>query len=326
MNRLSCEICGEGKKVQTFVSCNGKCGNLFHPACVGLDHLPFGPWYCSICIDSCHDDNAKECSQSKIRKRVTDIENGADAYFKIINNRKNRKNIAKEQDVDDGEKLINVSSYSIFPKPSEVVKNLPLWRGKHQREINLLKAKYSTYYEKWSFMLKIGYSICLLGFGSKTSIIESFVHKSLKYEGDVVSIEGFNRDFEISDFLDILITNLLGENTKIDNNWDFMNHAGSFDEFSSLRSSISDASKLTKRAACFACQLSHTLQRPLFIAIKNIDGPSLLNHESQSVLSALVAFSNRMIRLIASCDNVNIFDAWESATMARYNWVRCSFL
>ena len=314
--RFSCKICKERGKSEDIISCNGYCGDSFHLACVGLFHLPHD-WYCHTCSKTQENQYSSELQTSK--KRATDIENGAATYFNI--KRKTSRNVTKKGDVE----LFNAHTYCILPPPSEIVEKLSTLKRKHQHEVNVLKTRYSSY-DKWSFILKTGHSLCLFGFGSKQDIIEKFSRKVLKYEGDIVNVEGYNSDFQISDLLEFLISSILGEDVDIAFDWEIMHHIGTQIEYNCFRSSIAGASKLAKRAACFARQASQILQRPLFLTVHNIDAPSLFNSESQSILSCLVAFSNRMIRLIASCDNVNIFDAWDSAAIARYQWVSSRYL
>ena len=85
--------------------------------------------------------------------------------------------------------------------------------------------------------------------------------------------------------------------------------------------SIFHGTSLASRATYFAHKMSSYLKRPLFLAIHSIDGYSLYNNESQSVFSSLVAYSDRMIRIVASCDNVNIFDVWDSSSISGFQWV-----
>jgi origin recognition complex subunit 2 len=186
------------------------------------------------------------------------------------------------------------------------------------RIIDEIEESYRINFGDWMFLLTTQNSVLLSGFGSKRNLLESFASK-LKDEGDVLTIDGFDRDVRIESILDVIVDNFLdGEEPSSDN----------YDNSDVLIGVT--AHDVVKRAAQIAQSLAVQQRNrgcPLFLVLHSIDGPTLQSRHIQEALAALVAHSTivsgvNAVRIVASIDHVNApAFLWDNRTSANFSWI-----
>jgi origin recognition complex subunit 2 len=230
---------------------------------------------------------------------TTVFEKGADTFL-----RKSRKSVST-QDI----------AFLKFPTIDESVNK---FRGYPTRVIDEIEESYQINFGEWMFLLTTQNSLLLSGFGSKRNLIESFASK-LKDEGDVLTIDGFDREVRIESILDVIVDNFLdGEEPSSDN----------FDS-SDVRIGVT-THEVVKRATRIAQSLAvqqRNRRCPLFLVLHSIDGPALQSRDIQEALGALVAHSTivsgvNAVRVVASIDNINASALlWDNRTSAHFSWI-----
>jgi hypothetical protein len=170
-------------------------------------------------------------------------------------------------------------------------------------EFDTFEDQYKQHFHEWSFLLATHQSVLLYGYGSKISLLSKFgSYLSEEDEGDVMSLNGYDPNFDMNAFLDCLddLFPLGGESRQ------------------------SEPSATVKKAASIAKRIASSRSRPLFILIHNIDGLCLRTAEAQDSIATLTVSS--CIRVVASIDNVNAaMILWSPEVAHKYNWVSDSF-
>jgi hypothetical protein len=148
--------------------------------------------------------------------------------------------------------------------------------------------------------------------------MESFASK-LKDEGDVLTIDGFDRDVRIESILDVIVDNFLDGEEPSSDNYDSSDvHIGV------------TAHEVVKKATRIAQSLAvqqRNRRCPLFLVLHSIDGPALQSRDIQEALGALVAHSTivscvNAVRVVASIDNINASALlWDNRTSAHFSWI-----
>ena len=176
------------------------------------------------------------------------------------------------------------------------------------------EVQYQQHFYEWSFSMATNQSILLYGLGSKTSVLTSF-GQYLSAEGDVVSLNGYDPNIDLNQFLDYMDQLFCG---------------GSQSNQSNPQPSVTprDLYKgMAKKAALVAKRFASTRSQPLFVLIHNIDGACLRNSFSQDAISTLTSNSRKdglpLIRVAASVDNVNAaMVLWSPQVEHKFDWVR----
>lgn len=200
----------------------------------------------------------------------------------------------------------------MVPSQTECIAEVKKIFRKSNVEVDFDKyeVQYQHQFHEWSFALSTSQSILLYGLGSKISVLSS-LGQHLAQEGDVVSLNGYDPNIDMNEFLDCVddmfcdgteYQQSITQYTRDSNNW------------------------LTKRATMIAKRIASTRSRPLFLLIHNIDGAGLRNVFAQEALAILTANSNKdgspLIRIAASVDNVNAaMVLWSPYVEHKFDWV-----
>jgi len=159
---------------------------------------------------------------------ATFIEAGAEMYLDrtkkskpkpthIPNTRKSTRTRNHSKDHVENKKhssfdLISSAALSLpfhLSNPEECVSNLQSTPIKHQHEIDRLESEHRQNFTDWSFLLNANHSLLLYGFGSKRKLLNDFAKETLSVEGDVISIDGFDRECSVDQILDVLVYGFL---------------------------------------------------------------------------------------------------------------------
>lgn len=238
---------------------------------------------------------------------ATAFEKGADTFL-----RKSR-----------GVKLVSTQDIAFlkFPNSDECVEK---FRGYPTQVIDEIEENYRINFDDWMFLLTTQNSLLLSGFGSKRNLLESFANK-LKEEGDVLTIDGFDRDLRIESILDVIVDNFLDGDEPLNDNY----------ELSDVRIGMTAPSVIAthdvvRRATRIAKSLAvkqRNRRCPLYFVLHNIDGPTLRSRDIQEALAALVAHSTIVVgvnafRIVASVDHANASALlWDNQTSANFSWI-----
>jgi len=175
-------------------------------------------------------------------------------------------------------------------------------------------------FEQWSFLLRSGHSVLLYGLGSKKILMDRFADKTLRHDGSFIKVDGYDEKFDVSEFLDWISTTFFDKDNKISDTVQ-ESHVGHFNENNKFRASAVGLGPLPSRAANLARFAASQFENPLFILVYNIEGSGVANKVTQSTFASLAAFSDSKIRLICSCDNVDVFSLWDVSMLSRYRWI-----
>lgn len=146
----------------------------------------------------------------------------------------------------------------------------------HQNCMRELQSQYETYFPKWLFELREGYSIILYGLGSKRNILES-LHSTVLAHENVLVVNGYFPSLTVKDVLEDIVTGLLDTTCKTKN--------------------------LHEIVDAIEEEMNLTPDYHIFLIVHNLDGTMLRNEMAQNILSRLANIPN--IHLIASIDHIN---------------------
>ncbi|ELU00612.1 hypothetical protein CAPTEDRAFT_126602, partial [Capitella teleta] len=155
-----------------------------------------------------------------------------------------------------------------------------------------------SHFRHWMYLLCSGFNLLLYGVGSKRNLLEDFRLTLLKDLTHVV-VNGY--------FPSLTIKSVLNHITE-----EILEHSGGFQ-------SALDQSAFIKRKLIKG--LSHL---NVFVVIHNIDGSTLRNERSQSVLAHLAQSPN--VHLMASVDHINSPLLWDQGKMAqlKFLWINAT--
>ncbi len=151
-------------------------------------------------------------------------------------------------------------------------------------------------------MLAGNFNILLYGYGSKKQVCSNFT-KGYLQDHHVIEVNGYFPNLTIQKVLSFIGEKVLDcASSKMGNILDHARFIESmFNEYFN--------SKTT----------TEYQKKHLFLIIHNIDGGSLRNKVSQSVLSLLSNIQG--IHIIASIDHVNALNMWDSAMKQQFRWL-----
>jgi hypothetical protein len=188
-------------------------------------------------------------------------------------------------------------------------------------------------FEEWRFLASTNHSLLIYGVGSKKRLLERLAEEELDKDGDVVQIDGYDRDITIESILETLVDHWLGGEEPIVNPLNLFQGQRQHDctglsyypqQQGSTTSIIQKAARIAHEMATIVGQSL----RPIYIVLHNIDGIGLRNHTAQEALATLISQSFvpqcglNAIRLIASIDHVNGPTLlWNTTSRHRFRWM-----
>lgn len=306
--------CKKGRLLQ----CKGSCEEYYHSICIQLSRVDGGDvkskdHICSKCKPGDAESSSRqdEVATSYMHKPPPSIEvtaanikdEGVDQYFT-----KSRKKNANSMDIDRAIVIPTVNECVAEAEKAYEQSDL-------DAEFDRFEMQYRDQFYKWAISLSSNQSILLYGLGSKRSVLDDF-GASLSSEGDVISLNGYDTDVDMSEFIGLM------EQLFVDNDSGQTNALVGTEVESLHRDS---GKGLTKRASHVAKNFAATRSRPLFLLIHNIDGASLRNRFAQDALATLTSDSKRdgtqLIRVVASVDNVNVaMFLWDPIIQHKFDW------
>lgn len=204
--------------------------------------------------------------------------------------------------------------------------------------VQALDENCASSFDEWRFLLSTNHSVLLYGFGSKRSLLNDFAETILPHDGDVLTLDGYDRTINVEEIFMALVHLYLGGHEPRPR---LLAGTGSRIESGTGSRATVDASALglgvvpptpgsaasVRRAFAIAERIGTTRTVPIYIVLHNIDGVGLRYRQTQEALAMLVAASigadgNRMIRLVSSLDHVNTpATLWSTQTRAAFGWI-----
>ena len=280
---------------------------------------------------------------NNVRRSATTNEPGTDQYFgkkarpnkkkKGLRNKKGNEEIDQNQDTCK-DYLLKCSKLS-WPEPKECA----LMMSQDSNSSECKAAKYVEQHKSmWTSLLSSNHSLLFHGFGSKRKMLIQFAENSLRSNGDVLTLNGFDQNISIEAILDVMVQRFLNGVEPLFNDGIHNSVLGETDEneFTSNLGCMSLAqieSTTVKRAISISKAISTSRSKPIFLVVHNIDGIPLRNRIAQDAISALVSNStqerqrpksqgNRTINLLASTDHVDAHMLlWKTETLSNFSWV-----
>ncbi|KAL9181637.1 hypothetical protein ACHAXT_010442 [Thalassiosira profunda] len=315
---ISCEVCG--KRDGVLVECKGKCERFYHSICLQIDCADHVPW----------DDKKKEhiCLRCRGIEKAEPVQT---SKARTVGARKGKppKPGTKPKSTDEIDQYFDrrarkrskgagaPSDDLLVPSQQECIEEVEsLHRASDvDHAYDEFEAQYQKQFRELSFSMATGQSILLYGLGSKTSVLASF-GQYLSAEGDVVSLNGYDPNIDLNQFLGAM-------------NQLFCGGSGPTQPAHTAEQNNSSAKDLQrglpKRAASIAKTFASLRSRPLFLLIHNVDGAGLRSSIAQQTIAALTDGSDKdgspMIRIAASVDNVNAaMVLWPPQTECKFDW------
>ena len=261
--------------------------------------------------------SAKSAAAAASKTSATAFEKGADTFLRGRNRGGSNKTVSS-QDL----------AFLKFPSVVQCVEQFRR-AASSLENVQQIEQEYKEDFNDWKFLLTTQNSLLLYGFGSKKCLLEAFIKDKLEKEGDVLSIDGFDREVRIESILDLLVDHFLdGNEPPEEGNHDTFTKTSSRVGVTlpSMIATLEIAQRATRIARSLAVKQKEQ-RRPLFLVLHNMDGPSLCSRDIQQALAALVAHSTiesgvNAVRLIASIDHVNASALlWDNGTAANFSFV-----
>jgi hypothetical protein len=240
--------------------------------------------------------------------------------------------------------IIQCSKLS-WPEPKECAANMMSSRNDVERSTRIAQDYINEHESMWKSLLSSNHSLLFHGFGSKRTMLNTFAKDSLRANGHVLTLNGFESNISMDRILDIMVQQFLNgvepplwnnnaiHNVDDDAECEYTSNLG-FMPLAHMESTI------VKRAIGISKAISTCRSKPIYLLVHNIDGIALRNRIAQDALSALVSNSiptrvkgakgqgqgqvqgNRMIGLVASTDHVDAqMLLWKTETLANFSWV-----
>jgi origin recognition complex subunit 2 len=250
------------------------------------------------------------------RKKPTSIDAGAELFM-----RKKKKGRPKKIVIEEDVMHLEV----VFPTIKEYAE---MAQSVNLAEVEKLEESYTSSFEDWRFLSTMNHSLLFYGVGSKRELLNRFASDELEKDGDVLVIDGFDKDVTIEGLLELIIDNWLGGERPSYNRYDV--HVGRNGMRGMHTYPHRGDPSTVQRAIAIANALAGVVPvtlRPLYLVIHNIDGVALRNATAQEALAGLVSHSTTprgfsSLRLMASVDHVNgPALLWDSLTCSRFRWI-----
>ena len=147
---------------------------------------------------------------------------------------------------------------------------------------------HQTQFPKWLSLLHRGFNIVTYGLGSKKSLIQTF-HSTFLADEDCIVVNGYFPSLTMKSVLTAISEDVL--------------ELGS--SFSNLNDHVQD--------------ILDNVDDDIYLLIHNIDGATLRNDKSQTVIAQLAA--HPLIHLVCSIDHINAPLLWEQNKLSKLNFI-----
>ena len=160
--------------------------------------------------------------------------------------------------------------------------------SRYEEEISELVKDHKMNFPKWMSLLKRGFNIVTYGLGSKKHLIDNF-QSSFLTDDDCVVVNGYFPSLTIKNLLNAISEDVL--------------------ELSSSFSNVKDHVKY----------ILDNLQDDIYLLVHSIDGATLRNDKSQTVIAQLA--EHPLIHLVCSIDHINAPLLWDQTKLSKLNFI-----
>lgn len=263
-------------------------------------------------------------SLGKRKVSATSSDNAVELYLR--KGKKGKK--SSRNGVASSTESKNMGETVVFPTIQEYAEDVI--HSFDSSQVEQREQELATLFEKWKFQAIMNHSLLFYGIGSKRNLLNRLATE-LEDEGNLMVVDGFDKDVTIEDILDLMMEKWLGEKIQ-----DKYMHSvdGDLDHPLTSRFGLHCHTQrgdnaLVQKSIFIAATLARfasSTKRPFHLILHNIDGVGLRNPTAQEALAALVNHSGtsrglNAFRLITSIDHINSPALlWDSLTRARFNW------
>jgi origin recognition complex subunit 2 len=256
------------------------------------------------------------------RKSVTSSDPGAAVYFERQKSSRNKFEALGDQETYESVVFPTIKEYA------EKARTYPLG------EVEKIEKDFEEDFAEWRFLVSANHSLLFYGAGSKRALLNKFADEELKKDGDILVIDGFDKDVTIEGILNLLVDYWLEGVHPTVKLYQIYQSVGQ-DRFpragvnfprrgdpAIVQKAMAIARALARRASSCTSK-----RRPLYLVLHNIDGVGLRNPTAQEALAGLVLNSSldngvNCLRLVASVDHVNgPALLWDSLVGASFRWM-----
>ncbi|QDS70392.1 hypothetical protein FKW77_009288 [Venturia effusa] len=168
----------------------------------------------------------------------------------------------------------------------------------HEQEREFLLSLHQSSFPQWDFELREGFNVCLYGYGSKRSLIQSYaqhIHDSLPDPPKICIINGYNTSIALRDILTTIASTLFPKNAKLP---------------------LHQTALLQLILETLADQPP---KEPIYVLINSLDGTAMRRPIVQSAIATLA--SNPHVCVIATADTPNFPLMWDITLRQQYRFL-----
>ncbi|CAK7903920.1 origin recognition complex subunit 2 [[Candida] anglica] len=187
---------------------------------------------------------------------------------------------------------------------------------KHQ-EKRLLHKMHSRFYHQWCFEMSQGFNLNFYGVGSKRLVMLDFLenyffqwyheHWSKTETPQVLVVNGYNPSVKFKQIVGDIVSVFIPQDKRKKDNISFPKHVSETVPF------------LVKYIDNCRAKNSRRIFPKVVLAIHSIDGTSIRDEKTQSLLSQLCSIPE--IWLLSSSDNINVSLLWDLHKLKNFNFV-----
>lgn len=192
----------------------------------------------------------------------------------------------------------NVLSSHLLLNHDEYFAHKEAYIDPHEQEKEFLLSLHQSSFAQWDFELREGFNICLYGYGSKRSLIQSYaqhIHDSSPNSQKICIINGYNTGIALRDILTTIASTLFPKNAKLPLHQTAL--------LQLILETLAD-----KPPA-----------EPIYVLINSLDGQAMRRPIVQSAIATLA--SNPHVCIIATADTPNFPLMWDITLGQQYRFL-----
>jgi origin recognition complex subunit 2 len=192
----------------------------------------------------------------------------------------------------------NVLSSHLLLNHDEYFAHKESYKDPHEQEKEFLFSLHQSSFLQWDFELREAFNICLYGYGSKRSLIQSYaqhIHDSAPAPPKICIINGYNTSIALRDILTTIASTLFPKNAKLPLHQTAL--------LQLILETLADKPP----------------KEPIYILINSLDATPMRRPIVQSAIATLA--SNPHISLIATADTPNFPLLWDITLRQQFRFL-----
>ncbi|TLD23560.1 ORC2-domain-containing protein [Venturia nashicola] len=192
----------------------------------------------------------------------------------------------------------NVLSSHLLLNHDEYFAHKEAYIDPHEQEREFLLSLHQSSFPQWDFELREGFNICLYGYGSKRSLMQSYaqhMHDSAPNPPKICIINGYNTSIALRDILTTIASTLFPKNAKLPLHQTAL--------LQLILETLADKPP----------------KEPIYVLINSLDGTAMRRPTVQSAIATLA--SNPHVCIIATADTPNFPLMWDITLRQQYRFL-----